>query len=100
LGKRQSSFADGGASVVKDQSSRRNLPPLEVGRAYIAADFESFEYAGSILTGPKAILRLHLKNGTTIDLPASDDELKHLLLMLCEAFGPTAVEHLKKRGWV
>ena len=86
--------------MAKGQSSPKNLPPLEVGKAYTAADFESFEYAGSILTGSKAILRLHLKNGTTIDLPASDDELKRLLLMLCEAFGPVAVEHLKKRGWV
>ena len=48
----------------------------------------------------KAIHRLHLKNGTTIDLPTSDDELKRLLIMLCEAFGPVAVEHLKKRGWI
>jgi hypothetical protein len=79
--------------------SRKNLPPLEVGKAYTALDFESFEYFGAMLTGSKAILRLHLKNGTTIDLPATDDELKHLLVMLCEAFGPDAVAHLKKRGW-
>jgi hypothetical protein len=81
-------------------SSRKALPPLEVGRAYLATDFESFEYAGSMLTGSKAILRLHLKNGTTIDLPASDDELKRLLVLLCEAFGPHAIAHLKMRKWI
>jgi hypothetical protein len=79
---------------------RKNLPPLEVGTAYVAADFESFGYFGSILTESKAILRLHLKNGTTIDLPTSDDELKRLLVVLCEAFGPHAVAHLKSLGWV
>lgn len=79
---------------------RRNLPPLEVGKAYVAADFESFEYAGAALTGSKAILRLHLKNGTTIDLPTTDDELKHLLVMLCDAFGPHAIDHLKSRKWI
>ena len=78
----------------------RNLPPLEVGQAYTATDFESFEYLGSALTGSKAILRLHLTNGTTIDLPTSDDELKRLLIFLCEAFGPDAIDHLKMRGWV
>jgi hypothetical protein len=86
--------------MTNRSQSRKALPPLEVGRAYVAADFERFEYCGSMLTGSKAILRLHLKNGTTIDLPASDDELKLLLIMLCEAFGPVAVEHLKKRGWI
>jgi hypothetical protein len=76
-----------------------NLPPLEVGKAYVAADFERFDYCGSMLTGSKAILRLHLKNGTTIDLPSSDEELKRLLFLLCEAFGSSAVAHLKARGW-
>jgi hypothetical protein len=79
---------------------RLNLPPLEVGKAYVASDFERFGYCGSMLTGSKAILRLHLKNGTTIDLPASDGELKNLLVLLCEAFGPAAIEHLKKRRWI
>ncbi len=80
--------------------SVKNLPPLQVGQAYRAVDFERFEYCGSMLTGSKAILRLHLKNATTIDLPASDDELKTLLVMLCEAFGERAVEHLRSRGWL
>ena len=78
----------------------KNLPPLGVGTPYVAADFERFEYAGSALTGSKAILRLHLKNATTIDLPATDEQLKRLLEMLCDAFGPTAIEHLRFRGWV
>lgn len=80
--------------------SVKKLPVLEVGQAYEAADFERFEYSHSSLSGGPTILRLHLKNGTTIDLPASDDALRHLLVMLCEAFGSAAVEHLKMRGWV
>ncbi len=78
---------------------RRNLPPLEVGTAYTAADFESFEYSGSALTGSKAILRLHLKNATTIDLPSTDEELQRLLGLLVEAFPSRAIEILKIRGW-
>jgi hypothetical protein len=81
--------------------SRKPLPPLEVGQAYVAADFVRFEYFGAKLTGSAAILRLHLKNGTTIDLPASDEALKHLLVMLCDAFPPHAIEFLADvRGYV
>jgi hypothetical protein len=80
--------------------SRKPLPPLEVGQAYVAADFERFEYFGSKLTGSVAILRLHLKNGTTIDLPATDDALKHLTVTLCGAFGSAAIDFLvDERGW-
>lgn len=79
---------------------RRNLPPLEVGKAYEAVDFERFEYFGEILTGSKAILRLHLKNATTIDLPCSKQEMERLTRALCEAHGKVAIEHLKLRGWV
>jgi hypothetical protein len=64
----------------------KNLPPLGVGQAYRAADFAYFEYVGSKLTGSKAILRLHLKNGTTVDLPASDDEFRRLQIVLNAAF--------------
>jgi hypothetical protein len=78
--------------------SRQRLPPLAVGTAYEAADFESFEYSSGMLTGSKPILRLHLKNATTIDLPTTDDELRHLLVILCEAFPGAAVAHLKMRG--
>jgi hypothetical protein len=80
--------------------SVRNLPPLEARTPYQATDFESFEYFGAGLTGSKAILRLHLKNETTIDLPTTDDELRHLLVILCEAFGSDAIAHLKSRGWI
>ncbi len=79
---------------------RRNLPPLEVGTAYVATDFEMFEYCGAMLTGSKAILRLHLKNATTIDLPCTDEQLHQLLCVLCDAFGKVAVAHLKERRWV
>jgi hypothetical protein len=80
--------------------SRKPLPPLAIGTAYEATDFERFEYFGAKLTGSKAILRLHLKNGTTIDLPATDEQLKELMMNLIGAFGPHAVEQLKRLGWV
>jgi hypothetical protein len=76
------------------------LPPLEVGKAYAATDFEHFEYVGSQLTGSAAILRLHLKNGTSIDVPTPDQELEVLLATLCDAFGPKAIAHLKSRKWI
>jgi hypothetical protein len=78
----------------------KSLPPLEVGQAYRATDFERFEYSSAQLTGSKAILRLHLSNGTTIDLPANDDELRHLMAMLCDAFPGEAVELFRRRGWI
>lgn len=74
----------------------RALPPLEVGSAYEATDFQSFEYSHASLRGGPNILRLHLKNGTTLDLPASDEALKNLLSMLIEAFGSHAIAHLKR----
>jgi hypothetical protein len=76
------------------------LPPLEVGQAYFAQDFRRFEYLGERLTGQTTVLRLHLKNGTTIDIPAGDEELRRLMLALCDAFPPAAVELFRKRGWV
>lgn len=66
--------------------SAKNLPPLAVGQAYTAQDFERFEYFGrALIGGPAAILRLHLKNATTIDLPASDAELRRLRDVLIAA---------------
>jgi hypothetical protein len=78
--------------------SRRNLPPLQADTAYLATDFEDFEYSGAPLTGSKAILRLHLKNRTTIDLPTDEAGLKNLLLVLCEAFPEEALSRLVERG--
>lgn len=72
------------------QPQRLSLPLLEVGRAYLATDFESFEYSDKRLNGKQSILRLHLKNGTSIDLPVTDDQLKHLLAALIGAFGDYA----------
>lgn len=86
--------------MVSIQNPRKPLPPLATATNYVAADFEYFEYFGAELTGSTAILRLNLKNGTTIDLPASADELKRLAVTLTEAFGPHVIAHLKQRGWV
>jgi hypothetical protein len=86
--------------MVSIQNPRKPLPPLATATNYEAVDFERFEYFGAGLTGSKAILRLHLKNGTTIDLPASDDALQHLRYMLCEAFPKETADHAKGRGWI
>jgi|JRYD01.1.fsa_nt_gb hypothetical protein len=80
--------------------SRRPLPPLEVGTAYEAADFERFEYCAPRLSEGAPTLRLHLKNGTTLDLPASDADLRLLALHLCEAYPGAVIDLLKSRGWV
>jgi len=78
--------------------SRRNLPPLQAQTPYVAADFERFEYFGSVLTGEStATLRLHLKNATTLDIPASDEQLQHLLVLLCEAFPVKATTYVLER---
>jgi hypothetical protein len=82
------------------QSPRKQLPPLATGTAYVASDFERFDYFGALLAGGKPILRLHLKNETTLDLPTTDDELRHLLLILCEAFPTVAMSRLKERGMI
>lgn len=78
-------------------SPRKPLPPLLAGTAYVSADFEAFDYSGAALTGSKPILHLNLKNGTTIDLPTTDAELKHLLVVLCSAFPRYAIDHLKQQ---
>lgn len=84
--------------------SLRNLPPLAAGTAYRVADFERFDLFPPMAgTGPfseAAILRLHLKNGTRLDVPASDTQLQQLAVLFAEAYGPTVIEHLKERGWV
>lgn len=77
----------------------RNLPPLEAQTPYRATEFQSFEYFASKLTGSEAILRLHLKNSTTIDLPTTDAELMRLAMMLAEAFPAEMAAHVKARGW-
>jgi hypothetical protein len=68
------------------QWPRKPLPALAIETNYLASDFEHFEYFGSPLTGGKAILRLHLSNSTTIDLPATDDALIYLRNVLDAAF--------------
>lgn len=76
------------------------LPPLATDTAYRVEDFQRFEYFGAALTGSEAILRLHLTNGTTLDLPTTETELRHLLLALCDAMPEAAANHLKMRGWL
>ena len=78
--------------------TQRNLPPLEVGTAYRVPDFESFDYDHIFQGANKAILRIRLKNRTTLEIPATDDQLKILAAVLAEAFGPHVIAHLKANG--
>ena len=77
-------------------SNRKGLV-LEVGQAYLAGDFEKFEYRSSQLTGSKFELRLQLTNNTTIDVPSDKKELQNLLLILCEALPSTVNEYVQSR---
>lgn len=84
--------------------SQRFLPPLEADTSYRVADFEWFEYSGRSLMRPLAgedtnILRLHLKNRTTLDLPATDEALHHLLRNLIHAFPVVALDEIKSQPW-
>ena len=82
--------------------AKKNLPPLEVGKAYIAAEFDHFEYVGSKLMPSEqpTILRLHLRNGTTIDLPVRDSELRRLALVMAAAFPQEIIDDFSSKGWV
>lgn len=82
----------------------RNLPPLEVGTQYRLQDFEGFEYTGlplaqGLLKEDKAILHLHLANGTRLDAPASDEMLHFLLRNLISAFPVETLKFLKTQPW-
>jgi len=84
--------------------SRRNLPPLQVGTTYRVSDFELLEFsAGSLwktVTGEDtAILRLHLANATILEMPISDDALRHHMRLLVSAYPTEAIEFLKTQPW-
>ena len=79
---------------------KKPLPPLEVGTAYRAQELVSFQYLGAPLTTDNTpILRLDLKNETTLDLPTTDDELKRLMRVLVVAFPQDVLEYLKQQPW-
>jgi len=82
--------------MVSIRNPKKPLPPLATETNYEAADFEYFEYFGALKAGSKATLRLNLKNGTTIDLPSSENELKRLMVNLIEAFGSDAIARLRE----
>ena len=81
------------------RNAARPLPPLEAGVAYRATEFDRFDYFGGVTPGRASILRLCLRNGTTIDLPTTEEKLRHLLFLLVVAFPQDAVENVKKMGW-
>lgn len=81
---------------------RKTLPPLEAGKVYRVADFEYLSFAARSLwrqeTGEDAaILRLLLKNSTTLEIPLSDEALKDHLRLLCEAFPSEAIAYVRER---
>ena len=79
---------------------KKPLPPLEVGIAYRAQELVSFQYLGARLTTDNTpILRLDLKNETTLDLPTTDDESKRLMRALIAAFPQDALEFVKAQPW-
>lgn len=80
--------------------SNREPLRLVAGLWYAAEDFERFEYLPPLQRGEVTILRLHMKNGCTLDLPASQDELARLAIVLTEAHGPKVIAHLRERGWI
>ena len=80
--------------------SLKPLPVLEVGQAYSAVDFDRFQYSSARGPEGSAALLLHLSNGTTIHLPASDQELARLMRVLVEAYPEAAIAHLKARNWI
>jgi len=81
-------------------SPKRALPPLEVGTAYRAREMASFQYIGAGQTTDNTpILRLDLKNETTLDLPTTDDELKRLMKVLIAAFSEDALEFVRSQPW-
>jgi hypothetical protein len=43
---------------------------------------------------------LVIRVGTSIDLPATDDQLKHLLAVLIAAFGEHAKTVMRGFGWI
>lgn len=87
--------------------TRKNLPPLEVGTAYQVADFEGFEYSGPSLAklipgvpAGTAILHLHLKNKTTLEIPAAPSDLQFLMRNLMAAYPKEAIAFAKDQKWI
>lgn len=81
-------------------SPKKPLPLLEVGCAYRAQVVVSFQYlAAGQTTDNIPILRLDLRNGTTLDLPSTDDELKRLMKVLMASFPVEALEFLRGQPW-
>ena len=64
----------------------RNLPPLEVATTYVAADFEQFDFLAAALSGRGPTLRVHLRNRTIIEIPATDEALRYLRNVLNAAY--------------
>jgi hypothetical protein len=82
----------------------RHLPPLQAGTVYRTREFEYFEFEArslhKTLTGEDtAILRLHLGNGTKLDIPVTDENLSHLMRNLIAAFPADAVAFVKSQPW-
>ncbi len=81
----------------------RHLPPLSTDTAYQANDFEWIEYSPRSRLGKdaqKSIFRLQLTNGTTIDLPITEEEAKRFVLQMVDTYGNDVIAHLKSRRWI
>lgn len=78
----------------------KNQLSLAAGSAYRAQDFGYFEYDHVFQNPENVALRLHMKNMATLEIPASDEQLKRLMYALMSGFRPEAVAFLKKNSWI
>jgi hypothetical protein len=85
---------------------RKRMPPLEVGCSYELSNFDYFDYTHAQVRGesgrgePRSVLRLHLQNGTTIELPLDARQRNHLARLMAEACVDVVIDHLKSRGLI
>lgn len=80
----------------------RTLPPLLADTTYRTQGFERLEFSTRKLYQDMkgedtAILRLHLSNATILEIPIADEDLRHHMRLLMEAFPNDALDHLVER---
>lgn len=78
----------------------KNLLTLAAGSASRAQDFEYFEYDHVFRNADNVMLRLHMRNQATLEIPANDQQLIRLMYALMSGFRPEAVAFLKKNSWI
>ena len=77
-----------------------NLAPIAAGQAYRLHEFEYFEYDHVFRNPQSAVLRLHMKNGATVEVPATDEQMKRLLFALMSGFRQEAIAYMRHQSWI